>query len=142
MYAKGQGVRRDYTEAMQWFRRAADEGDASAQYNLGVMYAKGQGVRRDYIEAMRWYRKAADQGDASAQYNVGLMYANGQGVSKDYVQAHKWFNLAAARFPASGTESREKAVRNRDRVAAKMTAEQLAEAQQLAREWKPATRTP
>jgi TPR repeat protein len=65
------------------------------------------------------------------------MYAKGEGVPQDYVQAHKWFNLAASRFPASEKENRDKAVENRDRIAAKMTPAQIAEAQKLAREWKP-----
>ena len=65
------------------------------------------------------------------------MYLNGHGVPQDYVQAHKWINLAASRFTASETENRDKAVKNRDIVAAKMTLAQIAEAQKLAREWKP-----
>ena len=91
---------------------------------------------------MTWYRKAAEQGDAPAQLNLGVMYDTAQGVPQDHVQAHKWYNLAAARFTASETANREKAVRNRDRLAAKMTAAQIAEAQRLAREWKPNIRTP
>jgi uncharacterized protein len=86
---------------------------------------------------MKWFRRAAGQGNAAAQNDLGLMYDRRQGVPQDYVQAHKWFSLAAARFPASKTGEREQAVRNRDRVAAKMTAAQIAEAQRLAREWKP-----
>jgi hypothetical protein len=94
-------------------------------------------VRQDWGEAVKWFRKAADQGYARAQYILGVMHENGEGMPQDYVQAHKWFNLEAARYPASETENRERAVRNRDRVAAKMTAPQIAEAQRLAREWKP-----
>ena len=75
--------------------KAADQGDASAQYNLGVMYAEGQGVRKDDVEAAKWFRKAADQGLARAQYNLGVMYAEGQGVPKDYVEAEKWVREAA-----------------------------------------------
>ncbi|WP_277600823.1 tetratricopeptide repeat protein [Eikenella corrodens] len=52
----------------------AEQGNADAQYNLGVMYDNGQGVRQDYAEAARWYRKAAEQGYAKAQYNLGSMY--------------------------------------------------------------------
>ena len=136
IYENGEGVTQDYADAVKWYRKAADQGDASAQVNLGVMYSNGRGVTQDYAEAVKWYRKAADQGDARAQYNLGLMYDNGQGVTQDYVQAHKWYNLAAAKFPASETEDRDKAVKNRDIVAAKMTPAQIAEAQKLAREWK------
>ncbi len=63
------------------------------------------------------------------------MYDVGQGVPQDYVQAHKWYNLATSRFPPG--ENRDLAVKNRDLVATKMTAAQIAEAQRLAREWKP-----
>ena len=68
---------------MRWYRLAAEQGDASAQYNLGGMYANGEGVLKDEAEAVRWYRMAANQGNASAQYNLGAMYANGRGVLKD-----------------------------------------------------------
>ncbi len=91
----------------------------------------------DYAKALRLWRPLADQGLASAQYNLGIMYFNGRGVPQDYVRAHMWSNLAASRFGASEKEDREKAAKNRDMVAAKMTPAQIAEAQKLAREWKP-----
>ena len=137
MYAAGQGVPQDYTEATKWFRRAADQGNAEAQLFLGRMYAAGQGVPQDYTEALKWLRRAADQDDAGAQFALGVMYAAGGGVPQDYVQAHKWYNLAASRFPASDAEQRGKAADARERLAAKMTPAQIAEAQKLAREWKP-----
>ena len=127
----------NFEEAAKWFRKAADQGDANAQDVLGATYAEGLGVAQDHAEAVKWYRKAADQGVASAQNALGRMYANGEGVAQDYVQAHLWFNLAAARFPASRTEDRDRVVKNRDAIAAKMTPAQIAEAQRLAREWKP-----
>jgi TPR repeat protein len=95
MYAKGQGVPRDYAQALSWLRKAADQGLAAAQGNLGVMYAKGQGVPQDYAEALKWYRLAADQGNAWAQNNIGEMYQIGQGVPQDYAEALKWFRKAA-----------------------------------------------
>ena len=88
-------------------------------------------------EMAKSYRRAAEQGVVEAQHNLGHMYRIGFGVPQDYVQAHMWFNLAASRFPASDKESRERAVKNRDRVASKMTPAQISEAQRLAREWKP-----
>ena len=81
---------------------------------------------------MRWWRLAAEQGDAEAQHNLGVSYAKGRGVPQDDVQAHMWFNLAASRLT---TELREKAVYDRDRAEGRMTADQLAEAQRLARDW-------
>ena len=135
-YANGQGVPQDYQEAVKWYRLAAEQGDAYAQHDLGVMYANGQGVPQDYQEAVKWYRLAAEQGDASAQYNLGIRYANGEGVPQDYVQAHKWLNLAASRTTPEKAEDNRSV---RDKVAEKMTASQVAEAQRLAREWKPKT---
>mgnify|MGYP003379299219 CR=1 FL=1 len=137
MYSRGDGVPQDYAEALKWYRKAADQGEASAQYNLGFMYHNGQGVPQDYVEAHKWYRKAADQGHASAQLNLGVMYDSGQGVPQDYVASHQWLNLSAAR--ATDKETRDMAVSNRDIAAAKMTPAQVAEAQKLAREWKPTT---
>ncbi len=106
-----------------------------AQNSLGFMYDNGQGVPQDYAEAAKWYRKAAKQGEAIAQTKLGFMYGKGRGVPQDYVQAHMWYNLAALRFPP-GTD-RAIPVKNRDIVAKHMTPAQIAEAQRLAREWKP-----
>ena len=63
MYDLGRGVPQDYAEAMKWFRKAADQNHAKAQYNIGFMYEHGQGVPQNHHGAMTWYRKAADQGD-------------------------------------------------------------------------------
>ncbi len=84
---------------------------------------------------MIWLRTAAEKGYAPAQYNLGVMYHTGQGVPQDYVQAHMWYNLAAAGLPPG--EGRDSAAKNRDIVAKLMTPAQLAEAQRLAREWRP-----
>ena len=133
MYFWGQGVPQDYAEAASWSRKAADQGHVDAQGVLGVLYYAGQGVPQDYAEAASWSRKAADQGHALAQRNLGAHYYDGQGVPQDYLQAHKWFNLAAA----GGNKD---AAKSRDIVAAKMTPAQIAEAQKLAREWRPTTK--
>ena len=85
----------DYAEAVQWYSKAAEQGFAEAQYNLGVCYENGQGVAQNYAEAVQWYRKAAEQGDANAQYNLGVCYENGQGVAQDYAEAVQWYRKAA-----------------------------------------------
>ena len=87
MYRDGEGVAQDDAQALVWFRNAADQGNADAQYSLGVMYRDGQGVAQDNAQALVWFRKAADQGDAEAQYNLGVMYGNGKGVAQDDAQA-------------------------------------------------------
>ena len=76
-------------------RRAADQGDAVAQYNLGVRYRQGQGVSFDFAEAIRWWRAAAEQGLNVAQYNLGVMFWDGRRVPPDAVEAIRWFRLAA-----------------------------------------------
>jgi TPR repeat protein len=98
------------------------------------MYYNGRGIQRDYAEAAKWARKAADQGYASAQAYLGIMYWNGQGVPQDAVQAYMWLNLAAAQEPD--------AVGKRDVAASQMTADEIAEAQRLAREWMPMVPSP
>lgn len=137
MYGEGRGVPQDYVEAMRWYRWAAGQGLAEAQFNLGAMYAKGEGVSQDDAEAVRWYRRAAEQGFPDAQLKLGAMYYLGTGVSKDYVQAQKWVTLAASRFSSSERQLRDNVVQFRAEVASKMTPEQIAEAQRLAREWRP-----
>jgi len=136
LYHNGKGVPQNYAEAAKWYRMAADEGDDSAQLNLGLLYYTGEGVPQDYGEAIKWYRKAAEQGDALALVKLVLAYAEGKGVPQDYVQAHMWANLAAA---SSMGEEQKKQAEIRDWIAAKMAPEQIAEAQRLAREWKPIT---
>ena len=123
-------------EAMKWYRLAADRGDASAQFNLGIIYDEGLGVPRDYAEAMKWYSRAANQGFASAQYNLGAMYFEGRGVPEDFVQAHMWFNLS------SQAQDNWHMTQDRDMTARLMTPAQIAEAQKLAREWKPTKQPP
>ena len=94
------------------------------------MYVQGQGVPQDYAEAMKWYRLAADQGNAPAQNDLGALFFMGQGVPQDFVLAHMWFDLSA-------TQGNQDATENRDLAERRMTPEQIAEAQKLAREWKP-----
>jgi len=121
--------RGDYETALAVFRPLAEQGDVVAQSNLGVGYDRGQGVPQDYQEAVKWYRRAAEQGEARAQYTLARMYYFGQGIPQDYVFAHMWANLAAS-------QGGEDAVEKRDAIAMKMTPQQIAEAQRLAREWK------
>ena len=104
-YHKGEGVAKDPVEAVKWYRKAAEQNFAPAQYNLGLCYE--QGVAKDEreelfpvfggepIEAVKWYRKAAEQNYAPAQNNLGLCYENGKGVEANRVEAAKWYRKAA-----------------------------------------------
>ena len=135
--AAGAYVRGDYATALRLLRPLAEQGDAQAQNHLGIMYETGFGVTQDYLVAATWYRKAAEQGNPGGQYNLGALYERGNGVPQDYVQALKWYSLAASRLGASQLETSDAITRTSNAVAAKMTPAQIAEAQKLAREWKP-----
>jgi len=154
----------DYATALREWTPLAEQGNAYAQSNLGLMYAKGQGVPQDYKTAVKWYRLAAEQGNAAAQHNLGLMYAKGYGVPQDYKTAVKWWKLAAkqgyARAQsnlglmyekglgvqqdyvrahmwyniAASSGKSENASKNRDIVAKQMSSSQIETAQKLARE--------
>jgi TPR repeat protein len=88
MYKYGKGVPKDYAEAVKWFRKAAEQGHAKAQYFLGTMYETGsKGVPQDYAEALRWYRKAAEQGHADAPYNVAALNRRNKSVPADATKA-------------------------------------------------------
>ena len=101
--------RDDYATALRELRPLAEQGNAKAQYSLGLMYFASTGVPQDLAEAVKWYRKAAEQGYAKAEYNLGVMYRKGQGVPQDYVQTHMWYYLAASRLPPG--EGRDMAVK-------------------------------
>jgi hypothetical protein len=89
-------IRKDYKEALRFYRLSAEQGDAWAQYQLGEIYDKGQGVPQDYKEAVKWFRLAAEQGHVYAQRQLGDMYYfNERGVLQDYKEAVKWYRLSA-----------------------------------------------
>ncbi len=95
-YAKGIGVQEDDSEAALWFSKAAEKGQAKAQFNLGIYYRNGYGgLKRDEIEAGRWFRAAALQGNAAAQYYLGSMYESGDGVQKNEAEALRWYRKAS-----------------------------------------------
>ena len=122
--------RGDSVQSVKVFRQLAEEGHQWAQRRLGSMYAEGKGVPQDYQEALKWYRLAAAQGNESAPLNLGVMYTKGRGVRQDFVRAYAWYDVAAAE---SSGDSRGTATKKRDRIAAKMTAEQIGTAQEIAR---------
>ena len=139
----------------------ADQGDAYAQNNLGVMYDNGRGVPENDAEAVKWFRKAAAQGDAYAQYNLGVMYLAGRGVPENDAEAFKWYRKAADQGDAEAqfnvgngyatgrgvpqnnirayvwwsmakTQGDADAATNIDKLKPKMTPQQIADGQALA----------
>ena len=100
-YREGYGTAVDHVEAVKWVRKAAEQGLAGAQNELGLMYKNGRGVDQSYEKAAEWVQKAAEQGYAGAQYNLGLMYDNGRGVDQSYEKAVEWYLKAAEQGLAS-----------------------------------------
>ena len=119
--------RADYAKELRILRPLAAQGNATAQFNLGVLHDVGQGVARDFAEAAKWYRLAAAQGHAAAQFNLGGMYMDGQGVTQDLARAYMWFALGAGAGYAG-------AATNRNSIARQMSANQIAQAQEMARD--------
>jgi hypothetical protein len=85
--------------AVRWYRQAAEQGLALAQFRLGLMHFSGRSIAPEDSEALHWCRRAAEPGLGAAQGWQGELYAADRGVSQDKGQAHAWFNLAAARLP-------------------------------------------
>ncbi len=139
---------------------AAEQGDASAQFNLGDMYANGEGVPQNDAEAVRWYRSAAELGLAFAQFSLGITYANGEGVPENDAEAVRWYRAAAeqglasaqfnlgvmydngegvpendvlayAWFNLAAAQGFEPARETKDQLSGRMTREQVARAQEL-----------
>jgi len=156
--------RGDYAAAFRQWKPLAEQGNALAQYNLGVLYGTGQGVARDDAEALKWLRLAARQGNAAAQARLGVMHEHGQGVPQDYAEARKWYRVAAEKgdaeamtnlgvmyseghgvpvdlvrahvwFNLAAAKGGDRAAKQRGVVTKMMTPAQLAEARRLAREW-------
>ena len=96
MYADGQGVPQDYKEAAKWYRLAAEQGDASAQTNLGFMYADGQGVLADFVRAHRWFNIASANGhkngakgrDMAAQEMISEDISKAQAMARECMSSN------------------------------------------------------
>ncbi len=85
----------DYDVAFNTFYDLATQGDATAQYQLGLLYYQGLGIRQNYDEASHWYLRAGQQGHADAQYSLGNMFLMGEGVAQDDEKAISMYQLAA-----------------------------------------------
>ena len=156
----------DFTLAREEFLKTAEQGDAGAQYYLGLMYYNGQGVAQNYQAAGWWWRRAAEQGGVAAQHYLGVMYYNGEGVVRDYAAAAQWnrqaavqgfalaqYNLGVMYYNGQGVarnyveaymwlslaaaQSHEKAAKALDLLEGIMTSAQITAAQERARNWRP-----
>jgi TPR repeat protein len=154
----------DYDSAFRICTKAAEQGEVSAQHNLGLMYANGSGTSKDDKQAFYWFTKAAEQDFAGAQYNLGIMHDDGNGTPKDDKQAFYWFTKAAEQGNAgaqlnlgvmyadgrgtskddvmayvwwniAAAQGDKGAEKNRGIIEGEMTPNQIAEAQKLSKEY-------
>lgn len=127
----GDGIAQNAVEAVRLARLAAERGNTLGQVVLARAYLKGEGgLPRSLSEFLRWTRMAANRGSRPSMEMLAVSFHTGAGVPQDYIQAHMWANLAASRGSAS-------AMKLRDELAAKMTPDQIAEAQKAASRWRP-----
>lgn len=110
----------------------ANDGDAAAQYEVGVRIVASPASAPDYAQAARWFRRAADQGHAGAQAALGVMYHRGQGIARNDIEAVKWLSLATWQNAAE----RDAHAMWREYVARQMNSADVTEAERLAREWR------
>ena len=135
MSQQGRGLPENKTAALVWARRAAAQGNAEAQALIGFLYAQGHGVAQDDVEAARWFEKAALQGNWRGQMKMGMCHMCGLGLPLDYKKAYMWLDLAASR--STGHDQMVNRSLRDIHAAMYLTPEQIAEAQRLARGWKP-----
>jgi TPR repeat protein len=119
-------------EAVKWYRKAAEQNYAKAQYNLGLCYEHGNGVAANRVEAAKWYRKAAEQNDVNAQFNLGMCYEEADPGTEDWAEVYKWLSLAAMQGHEGAKKFMTAALESK-----LMTPEQIAQGQKRAREFKP-----
>lgn len=156
----------EYATALSEWQPLAEQGQAIAQYQLGLLYANGKGVEKDDAKARKWYEKSAIQGHTEAQVNFGILLLYARGGQQDYKMAMYYLRLSANNghdlaqrklgqmyehgdgvqqdyvkaymwYSLGAAKGEEAGVRLRDALAKKMDPDQISEAQKLAREWKP-----
>lgn len=154
----------DFKTALTEWLPLAEDGNASAQYNIGQLYRLGRGVDQDYAKAGKWYEKAAEQWHSAARHNLAILYEKGLGVPINYAKAIDWYELAANQdygfaqfnlavmysigqgtkrdlvkaykwYAIAADRGIDGAAENLDKVAAQMTEDQLAEAREDANDW-------
>ena len=94
-YYYGKKVEEDEEQAFIWYKKAAEQGHADAEYSLGWCYEYGEGVEKDEKKAFDCYVRSSGKGCVTAQFRIGSCYENGVGVSEDLKQAFCWYRKAA-----------------------------------------------
>jgi localization factor PodJL len=163
--AEGKGTNQNFKDAAKWYQKSAEQGFAQAQYRIGTLYERGLGLKPDMVRASDWYKKAAEQGNIKAMHNLAVLSANQSKGSPDYATAAQWFGQAAERglsdsqfnlavlhenglgvtqdlavaykwLVLAAKDGDKEAIRRRDILQGKMTAEQLTQAEAQISAWK------
>jgi len=125
----------DHTRALEGWRALADEGNALAQYNVGLLHYLGHGTARSYAQALIWFHAAARQGLAASYLRLGGMFERGEGVPRDFEQSYLWYTLAVSAFgPGS---CRDTALDRRRTLAKSLTEAQILKVLAESSEWAP-----
>ncbi|MBY0558941.1 tetratricopeptide repeat protein [Hyphomicrobium sp.] len=130
LYERGLGLKPDAAQAAVWYQRAAAQGNIKAMHNLAVLSANQNDQSPDYTTAAQWFEAAAQRGLADSQFNLAVLYENGLGVTRDMKRAFMWLSIAARGGDAD-------AVRRRDILRGKLTAEEVKAADKMIAAWKP-----
>jgi localization factor PodJL len=130
LYERGLGLKPDRARAAAWYQRAAEQGNIKAMHNLAVLSANRSDQSPDYTTAAQWFEAAAKRGLPDSQFNLAVLYENGLGVNRDLKQAFMWLSLAARDGDAD-------AVRRRDTLRGKLTADEIKSAEQMIKAWHP-----
>lgn len=121
----------NFEAAIRELSPLAEQGNAKAQYQMGLIYHNGDGIPQSYKEASKWFRRAAEKGNVDAQVALGRMFSHGQGITQDWVMAYVWLNLAVAQ----GDDEYGLGQKGRRMAEINMTSEQLTRAQALSQEY-------
>ncbi len=127
---KGEGVAKDPTKAVYWYTRAAEQGIAPAQLNLGLMYLRGEGVKADMNQGRAWLEKAAHLGDNRASYALAMIDEKQQ----RYVDAYKWYDLSS-RDGMLDSNIRDKAQTKISQLALNLSSSDIEKAKSSANDW-------
>lgn len=107
-YLLGSVAPQNFGKAVDWYERAAAEGDTAAQIELGFLYFVGRGVEQDFGRAYELFRQAAYRNSGIGQYNLGIIWYTGNGVEQsDLIKAYAWFSIAASNRFGDGAQARD-----------------------------------
>lgn len=135
LYERGLGLKADEERAKDWYQRAAEQGNVKAMHNLAVLSANSRKGAPDYALASKYFSDAAEHGLPDSQFNLAVLYENGLGVTGDMRQAYKWLYLAAR-------NGDKEAVRRRDILKGKLTADELSQSEEMIRSYQPRASDP